>query len=153
MRWSIFVAGLVAAVVSLSSLARADTAAPGRVVVRADRIELREPILFDTGKATIKAASQPLLDELVRALGDNAWIAALEVGVHTDERGADAYNLRISDERAAAVKAYLVAHGVADARVAAHGYGETRPLCNEHNEACWSRNRRVELVVTKSTHQ
>jgi outer membrane protein OmpA-like peptidoglycan-associated protein len=149
MRWSI----LVAAIVSLSSPARADTAAPGRVVVRADRIELREPILFDTGKATIKAASQPLLDELVRALGDNAWIAALEVGVHTDERGADAFNLRISDERAATVKAYLVAHGVAEARVAAHGYGETRPLCNEHNEACWSRNRRVELVVTKSTHK
>ena len=121
--------------------------------MRGDRIELREPILFDTGKPTIKPQSHALLDEVARALGDNAWIEQLEIGVHTDERGADAYNLRISDERAAAVKAYLVAHGVADARVTARGYGETRPLCNEHNEACWSRNRRVELLVVKSARK
>jgi outer membrane protein OmpA-like peptidoglycan-associated protein len=144
---------LVAAALCLSSPVRADTAAPGRVVVQRDRIELREPILFDVGKPTIKPQSHALLDEVTRALGDNAWIAELEIGVHTDERGADAFNLRISDERAAAVKAYLVAHGVADARVTAHGYGETRPLCKEHNEACWSRNRRVELLITKSTHK
>jgi outer membrane protein OmpA-like peptidoglycan-associated protein len=145
--------GLVAAALCLSSPARADTAAPGRVVVRGDRLELREPILFDIGKATLKPQSHALLDDVARALGDNAWIAEIDVGVHTDERGADAYNLRISDERAAAIKAYLVAHGVADARVTAHGFGETRPLCSEHNEACWSRNRRVELLITKPTHK
>ena len=143
----------VAALVCLSSPLYADTAAPGRVTVRADRLELREPILFDTGKATIKPQSHALLDDVARALGDNAWIAELEVGVHSDERGADAFNLRITDDRAAAIKAYLVAHGVAAARVTAHGYGETRPLCNEHNEACWSRNRRVEILITKSTHK
>src|SRR6476469_3846030 len=114
--------GLVAAALCLSSPARADTAAPGRVVVRGDRLELREPILFDIGKATLKPQSHALLDDVARALGDNAWIAEIDVGVHTDERGADAYNLRISDERAAAIKAYLVAHGVADARVTAHGF-------------------------------
>jgi len=144
---------LVAAVLCLSSPAPADTAAPGRVAVRGDRLELREPIAFDSGKATIKAQSHALLDEVARTLGDNAWIEQIEIGVHTDERGADVFNLRISDERAAAVKAYLVAHGVADARVTAHGFGETRPLCSEHNEACWSRNRRVELLITKPTHK
>lgn len=141
---------LVAAVMCLSSPALADTAAPGRVAVRGDRLELREPIAFDTGKATIKAQSHALLDELARALGDNAWIEQIEIGVHTDERGADAFNLRISDERAAAVKAYLVAHGVAAERVAARGYGETRPVCSDHNEACWSRNRRVEVLIVKA---
>ena len=141
---------LVAAALCLSSPARADTAAPGRVLVRGDRLELQGPIYFDTGKATIKPQSHALLDDVARVLGDNAWIEQIEVGVHTDERGADAFNLRISDERAAAVKAYLVAHGVADARVTAHGYGETRPLCHEHDEACWSRNRRVEILITKA---
>src|SRR6476469_7582789 len=109
---------LVAAVMCLSSPALADTAAPSRVAVRGDRLELKEPIAFDTGKATVKAQSHALLDDVARALADNPSIEQLEIGVHTDERGADEYNLRISGDRAAAIKAYLVAHGVADARVA-----------------------------------
>jgi OmpA-OmpF porin, OOP family len=125
----------------------ADVAAPARVVVHADRLELKEPIAFDAGKATLKAQSHALVDEVAQALAGNAWIARLEIGVHSDERGADTYNLRMSDERAAAIKTYLVAHGVAPARLVARGYGESRPLCSEHNEACWSRNRRVELLV------
>ena len=141
---------LVAAVVCLSSPARADTAAPSRVAVGGDRLELREPIAFDTGKATIKAQSHALLDDVARALADNGWIEQIEIGVHTDERGADEFNLRVSDARAAAVKAYLVAHGVAAARVAARGYGETRPVCSDHDEACWSRNRRVEVLIVKA---
>lgn len=147
----------VAAVACLSSLggspARADTAAPGRVSVEGDRLVLAEPIYFDTGKATIQAQSHALLDEVARALTGNAWIELLEVGVHSDERGADAYNLRITADRAAAVAAYLVAHGVAPARVQSRGYGETRPLCHEHNEACWSKNRRTELVVVKAARR
>jgi outer membrane protein OmpA-like peptidoglycan-associated protein len=145
------------AVALLSSLpfmtARADTAAPSRVSVQADRIDLREPITFDTGKATLKPQSHALLDEVARALADNAWIERLEVGVHSDERGADEYNLRITGDRAAAVVAYLTAHGVAAERVQAHGYGETRPLCREHNEACWARNRRTELLVVKGARK
>ncbi len=143
----------VAIVACLPSLARAATAAPSRVVVAADRIELREPIYFDTAKATIKPQSQPLLDEVARALADNAWIERLEVGVHSDERGADTYNVHVTSDRADAVAAYLVAHGVAPERVQAHGYGETKPLCREHNEACWARNRRVELVVVKGARK
>ena len=146
-------AAAIVAAVCLSSLAppaRADVAAPARVTVRADRLELAEPIYFDAAKATIKPQSHALLDDVAKALADNPWIDVVEVGVHSDERGADAYNLRLTGERADAIKAYLVAHGVAPARVAARGYGETRPVCSEHNEACWSRNRRVELVVVKS---
>ena len=135
---------------SLPAIAGADVAAPARVAVRGDRLELAEPIYFDSGKSTIKPQSHALLDEVAKALGDNAWIELVEIGVHSDERGADAYNLRITDERAAAIRAWLVAHGVAATRVAAHGYGETRPLCNDHNEACWSKNRRVELVIVKA---
>ena len=147
----------VAAVACLSSLAaspaRADTAAPSRVAVQGDRLVLAEPIYFDAGKASLKAQSQALLDDVARSLADNPWIELLEVGVHSDERGADEYNLRITADRAAAVAAHLVAHGVAQARVQSHGYGETRPLCHEHNEACWSKNRRTELVVVKGARR
>ena len=135
---------------SLPRVAAGDVAAPGRIVVHADRIELREPVYFDSAKATLKPASHALLDEVAKALADHAELALVEIGVHSDERGADEYNLRITDERAAAIKSYLVAHGVAAARLRSRGYGETRPLCPEHNEACWSRNRRVELVAVKA---
>jgi len=131
----------------VSSLAAADTTPGGKVAVRGDRLELAEPIAFDTGKATIKPASQALLDEVARALAGNAQIAHLEIGVHTDARGADDYNLKMSEARAAAIKHYLVALGVDAKRLEARGYGETRPLCSEPNEGCWARNRRVELLI------
>ncbi len=135
---------------SLPTVAAADVAAPARVVVHADRLELSEPVAFEAGKATLAPQSRALLDEVKQALTGNAWIELVEIGVHSDERGADAYNLRITDARAAAIKAYLVAAGVAATRLQSRGYGETKPLCREHNEACWSRNRRVELVVVKA---
>jgi OmpA-OmpF porin, OOP family len=141
---------LACAALCLSSLPReagADVAAPARVIVCADRLELRDPVYFESGKATIKPISHPLLDEVAKALADNPRLALVEIGVHSDERGADEYNLRITGDRAEAIKSYLVAHGVAAARLQSRGYGETKPLCNEHNEACWSRNRRVELVA------
>jgi outer membrane protein OmpA-like peptidoglycan-associated protein len=47
------------------------------------------------------------------------------------------------------VRTYLIEHGVEDTRLQAHGYGETKPVCLEHNEACWSQNRRVEFVIIK----
>jgi len=73
----------------------------------------------------------------------------LEIGVHTDARGADEYNLKMSDARAQAVKQCLILRGVAAERLTARGYGETRPVCNEPNEACFARNRRVELLIVK----
>jgi outer membrane protein OmpA-like peptidoglycan-associated protein len=139
----------------LAGAARADESVPSaprgekRVKLGADRIELSAPIFFDTGKATIKAISFPLLGELAETLTKNPAVALVEIGVHSDERGDDEYNLRISDERAGSVKAWLVAHGVAAERLRSRGYGETRPLCTEHNEACWSRNRRTELLIVR----
>lgn len=137
------------ALVLLCRSVLADESVP-RVKVGADRLELAAPIYFDVGKATIKAQSLPLLDEVAQALDKTPRIQLLEVGVHSDERGAEEFNLRITGERAQAIKTYLVSKGVAADRVQARGYGESKPLCSEHNEACWSRNRRTELLVVRS---
>ncbi len=137
---------------SSSLAARADTAAPApvtSVAVRGDRIELPRPVYFEPGKAAVQPISQPLLDAVATAMRADAALLVVEIGVHSDERGADEYNQRLTQARAEAIAADLVAHGVAAARLRARGYGESRPLCREHNEACWSRNRRVELVITK----
>ena len=138
------------ALVLLSGSALADESVPGpRVKVGADRLELAAPVYFDVGKATIRPQSLPLLDEVAQSLDKNPRIQ-LEVGVHSDERGAEEFNLRITGERAQAIKTYLVSKGVSADRLAARGYGESKPLCTEHNEACWSRNRRTELLIVRS---
>jgi outer membrane protein OmpA-like peptidoglycan-associated protein len=139
------------ALMLLCGSALADESVPGpRVKVGADRLELAAPIYFDAGKASIKAQSLPLLDEVAQALDKTPRIQLLEVGVHSDERGAEEFNLRITGERAQAIKTYLVSKGVAADRLQARGYGESKPLCAEHNEACWSRNRRTELLVVRA---
>jgi outer membrane protein OmpA-like peptidoglycan-associated protein len=133
---------------AINPSAQSDESVPGpRVKIASERIEISAPILFDAGKATIKPVSFPILSELAELLARNTNPALVEVGVHSDERGADEYNLRISDERAAAVKAWLIEHGVKAGRLRSRGYGETKPLCTEHNEACWSRNRRTEFLI------
>jgi outer membrane protein OmpA-like peptidoglycan-associated protein len=68
-----------------------------------------------------------------------------EIGGHTDDVGKAAYNLTLSGARAEAVKTWLVAHGVAAARLTTHGYGDTVPLVPNTTDANRAKNRRVEL--------
>lgn len=152
--WPLVLA-IALAVLLAAALARADVSAPSpggdceagasrRVLVCRDRIQLLDTIYFDTGKATFKPASLPLLDELASTLRARPQLR-IEIGVHTDERGAAEYNLQISSDRAWAILRALESRGVAPMRMVAAGYGETKPLCHEHNEACWAKNRRIEL--------
>jgi OOP family OmpA-OmpF porin len=113
-------------------------------------IVILRPINFEYDKAVIKRDSYYILDAVVAAMKGSPDIALLEVQGHTDERGDDAYNLDLSERRAAAVVAYLVAHGIAAGRLASQGYGETQPIDKRHIEAAWSRNRRVDFVLRKS---
>jgi OmpA-OmpF porin, OOP family len=110
-----------------------------------------KPINFEYDKAVIKPDSYYILDAVVAAMNGSPDIALLEVQGHTDERGDDAYNLDLSERRAAAVMAYLVAHGVAAPRLSSQGYGETQPVDKRRGEAAWARNRRVDFVLRRST--
>jgi outer membrane protein OmpA-like peptidoglycan-associated protein len=117
-------------------------------VISGSEIVTLQSIEFEFDSARIRPTSYPVLDSVVKALVDNADIELLEIQGHTDERGDDAYNLALSDRRAAAVRDYLVAHGIAPSRLVARGYGETRPVAPGHDEAAWSLNRRVAFVIT-----
>ena len=87
-----------------------------------------ESIDFEFDSAKLKAHSLHVLDAVARALADNPNIDLIEIGGHTDERGTAAYNLDLSNRRAAAVVAYLVDHGIDAKRLSARGYGLTRPI-------------------------
>jgi outer membrane protein OmpA-like peptidoglycan-associated protein len=122
---------------------------PAKVVVSKEKIEILDKIYFDTNKTTIKKQSYPLLDEIARVLMDNPDLLKVRVEGHTDSRGNDAANLKLSDGRAKAVMAYLVKAGVTAERLSAAGFGETRPVDPAQTEVAWEKNRRVEFVIEK----
>ncbi len=102
-------------------------------------------VSFDTGKATIKADSAETLDAAAAALKAAASLK-VEVGGHTDNVGAPEANQRLSQERAQAVMAALVARGIKADRMTAKGYGQTTPVADNRTEEGRAKNRRVELV-------
>jgi outer membrane protein OmpA-like peptidoglycan-associated protein len=119
----------------------------GRVVVTDKKIEIKETIFFETGRATIKPVSYPLLDEVAKALEDNPSIR-IRVEGHTDSQGKDRYNLKLSRARAASVRKYLAGRGIAKRRMVSQGYGETRPIADNRTAEGRAENRRVEFVIT-----
>lgn len=102
-------------------------------------------INFDTGKADIKPESMAVVDEIVSMLRNNRQII-LSVEGHTDNVGGAPANLTLSEARAKAVVAALVARGVGAARLSAVGLGQTKPIGDNATEAGRAQNRRVELV-------
>ena len=103
-------------------------------------------VLFDTGKATLQPQSAQALAPVAELMKGDAALK-LEIQGHTDNAGAPAANLKLSTERAAAVRAYLVQTlGVPAARLTSAGFGDTKPVADNRTEAGRAQNRRVELV-------
>lgn len=125
----------------------------GRVVVTDTKIEILDKIYFEYNKDIIKSESYPILDAIVATLQGNPDIQLIEIQGHTDERGSDSYNLDLSDRRAAAVRKYLIDHGIDADRLQSQGYGETQPLDPRSNEAAWAKNRRVEFLIIKRSNE
>jgi OOP family OmpA-OmpF porin len=121
--------------------------------LRHGHIDILEPIHFETASAVIDPVSYGTLDAVATTMKQNPQLLVVEIQGHADERGNDDYNLRLTEARAAAVRSYLVEHGVAPERLVSHGYGETLPVCGQHDDGCWSRNRRVELVVRRRSDE
>ncbi len=103
-------------------------------------------ILFDTGKATIKPESAKELQLVIDVLTADATLK-IEIQGHTDNTGTPATNLALSQQRADAVRDYLVkTGGLAAARLTAVGYGDTKPVAPNATDAGKAQNRRVQLV-------
>jgi peptidoglycan-associated lipoprotein len=108
-----------------------------------------ENIYYDLDKFDIRADAAVELDKLVQILKDNPTIK-IELGSHTDSRGSDIYNIRLSQKRAESVINYLAIKGISKERLVARGYGETELLvANAKSEEEHQINRRTEFKVTE----
>ena len=139
---------------------------------------LIENIFYDFNKATLRPESKTALDQLVQLLNENPNVT-IELSAHTDCRGSDAYNERLSQQRAESVVNYLIASGIAADRLTPRGYGEGSPkkikrkvaeryeflkegdvlteefiaaLPEEQQEQCHQMNRRTEFKVLRTTY-
>ena len=169
---SLFVAGLAAtrAIGSDAGVTDYSAADPGGIemvditealaVPRGTRIEptapptVRLPIFFEFNSTKLKPEAEQLLDKVGAALAsDDLAEFRFSVEGHTDSVGSNGYNSSLSEQRAAAVKSYLLARGVPESRLGTVGHGEGQPVADNQSDEGRQRNRRVELINLGSSTQ
>ncbi len=117
-------------------------------ITESDRRVVKEAIKnleFDFGTATIRDHSLPSLDKVAQLLIDKNF--SLKLAGHTDNVGSDDANLKLSKDRAEAIRAYLVSKGANASRIEATGYGKTQPIASNRTAAGRQINRRVEFTL------
>jgi outer membrane protein OmpA-like peptidoglycan-associated protein/tetratricopeptide (TPR) repeat protein len=103
-------------------------------------------IFFDFDKATLRPESTNELERLIKLLNDLPTLK-IEIGSHTDSKGSDDYNMKLSQARSESVVGYLVNHGIAKDRLQAQGYGETKPIDTNDTDEGRQNNRRSEFKI------
>lgn len=118
-----------------------------RIEAMAQALEQKD-IHFDFDKYDLKPEARATLRELANFLLEHPDYRVRIEG-NCDERGTEEYNLALGEKRAYAARDYLVSLGVSPDRIDTISYGESRPVCTEHNESCWWRNRRDHFVLIR----
>lgn len=103
-------------------------------------------VYFEFDKSDITSAGRTALEQNAKWIMTRGSVQ-LRIEGHGDERGTNEYNLALGERRAGAVKRVLVALGVPAANLSTITYGEEQPVCREHQESCWGKNRRAHLAL------
>ncbi len=106
--------------------------------------ECATQVHFPFNSAEIEADERPALERSARCL-KAAHSLHVTIEGNADERGTEEYNLALGDRRAAAVAKYLSSLGASNSQLKTVSYGKDNPLCTEHDENCWAKNRRAAL--------
>ncbi len=112
-----------------------------------DRIQLNQRVFFETAEAVILPQSYPLLNQVAEILEENPDIT-IEIQGHTDSRGSWEYNKRLSENRAASVRQFLIERGISATRMTSEGYSFDQPIDDNSTEEGRANNRRVEIHIT-----
>ena len=108
----------------------------------------QEDVYFEFDKSTLTPVAQETLNRIAESLRKFPNITVTIEG-NCDERGTNEYNLALGDRRAESAKAFLVQLGIEASRLTTISYGEERPVCTEHTEECWAKNRRDHFAANK----
>jgi outer membrane protein OmpA-like peptidoglycan-associated protein len=122
----------------------------GLVRREGNALELEQQIGFTSDRAEIAQASDGLLRAIADLLLRSPEVTLIEIQGHTDNRGGRDHNQALSQARADAVRAWLVAHGVAAERLQTRGYGQDRPLYPNDTVEQRAKNRRVQFIITQT---
>ncbi|MEB2323113.1 MAG: OmpA family protein, partial [Sorangiineae bacterium] len=117
------------------------------VTVTFNELKLAKQIHFQHNSAAILPDSMGVLEELADVLRSHPELQKVEIQGHTDNTGSAPYNLRLSQERADAVRSTLMSLGVDGMRLAAKGYGQDKPIAPNNTDANRAKNRRVQIII------
>jgi outer membrane protein OmpA-like peptidoglycan-associated protein len=117
------------------------------VVIETSQIRILDRIFYPADSTDVLPQSRPILEALAATLRGNPQILLVEIQAHSDERGSDETNLRVTRLRAEAVRRVLISLGIEPERLRSAGYGERCPVSPEHSEEAWQQNRRVEFRI------
>ncbi|ULQ52050.1 OmpA family protein [Flavihumibacter fluvii] len=106
-------------------------------------------VFFDFDKWDLRRESFVELNRVVKLLQENEAIE-IEMSAHTDSKGSDEYNYKLSDDRARSVREYIISKGIAASRIISQGYGETKPVVTNDTDENRQLNRRVEFKILKN---
>jgi len=139
-------AAVVAPAAAASTPAAAAAAPAAAAAAAASKVTYAADAFFDFDKSVLKTEGKAKLDDLVGKVKGINLEVIIAVG-HTDSKGTDAYNQKLSVARAEAVKAYLVSKGIEKNRVYTEGKGEKMPVADNKTKEGQAKNRRVEIEV------
>jgi len=118
-----------------------------RRISGSNEIQILKKVEFEFGSARLSPSSFPILDEVQRLLAANPDITLMSIEGHTDNKGGDALNLKLSKDRAKSCLDYLVGKGIASSRLTSEGFGKDKPLESNDTAEGRSKNRRVEFHI------
>ena len=124
-----------------------------QIRVLGDKIVLDDRVHFRTNNAQIRPVSYPLLERLAKLLEEHPEYVHIEVQGHTDVRGPEYFNKKLSQDRAESVRRFLISRGIDEKRLSAKGFGSDRPRVDKKSEHAYFLNRRVEFRVTREVRQ
>jgi outer membrane protein OmpA-like peptidoglycan-associated protein len=122
---------------------------PPTAQTRGAMIELSETVQFESESAVLVERSKQLLDDVARELNDHPEIRKVQIEGHADERASKRHNMKLSQDRVASVKSYLVGKGVDGKRLATKAFGETKPIASNKTDEGRAQNRRVEFRIVQ----
>jgi OmpA-OmpF porin, OOP family len=122
---------------------------PPKAEVKGEKIELTETVQFETDSAVLLDGSKTLLDDVAQVLVDHPEIKKVQIEGHTDKVASTRHNMKLSRDRIASVRSYLVSKGVEGGRLTVKAFGESKPVASNKTEEGRAKNRRVEFRIMK----